>query len=411
MGILRHSRAPDLTNGHYYHSNNEATTLNTMTSTQHNQRIFVPILALSLYAIASGYMMSLLPILVNNAGMDSSVSSWLASAFYLGLLIGAIVIEQVLKRFDHKHAFIVCLSLFSITILAIATIVSPYFWVASRLIAGIAVAGIFVIVESWLMSGEAASRSKRLSLYMIALYGGSALGQLGMSIIDSLSYWPFVSVIAMNVMAIAVLILIPSQAPRCEHTLSLSFDQIKRLNHAAIIGCIVSGLMLGAVYGLLPVEMINRNIDEQTIGKLMSLVILGGMAVQPIASAFSGKIPKALLMAFFCLLGLFAIGLTLFNTSIPVFAVALFLLGMASFALYPVAIDLGCETLSQEYMVSAAQVMLLSYSVGSVFGPIVAEQFMGRAHGLMDYLFVILLATAIYMLLVAAKKKPSIIAH
>ncbi len=46
------------------------------------------------------------------------------------------------------------------------------------LVAGIAVAGIFVVVESWLLHGDEQGRAKRLGIYMVSLYGGTALGQM-----------------------------------------------------------------------------------------------------------------------------------------------------------------------------------------------------------------------------------------
>lgn len=69
------------------------------------------------------------------------------------------------------------------------------------------------------------------------------------------------------------------------------------------------------------------------------------------------------------------------------------------------AINLGCEGLDERFIVSATQVMLFSYSVGSVAGPVVADKFMGQVHGLLGYLFAALVATCVYMLLAASKTK------
>ena len=115
-------------------------------------------------------------------------------------------------------------------------------------------------------------------------------------------------------------------------------------------------------------------------------------------------------MASYCLIGVFMIGLTFVSSSNLILAVALFGLGMATFALYPIAISLACEALDEQYIVSAAQVMLLSYSVGSVLGPVASDTFMAKEHGLFGYLFAALIATAIYMLIASMKTKRHIIA-
>ena len=51
------------------------------------------------------------------------------------------------------------------------------------------------------------------------------------------------------------------------------------------------------------------------------------------------------------------------------------------------------------------QIMLFSYSLGSVAGPIIADGFILREQGLMGYLFTCLLATSIYMLIASIKLK------
>ena len=373
-------------------------------------RISAPVIALTLYAIASGYIMSLIPLMLTTYSIDTAMASWLASVFYAGLLIGAVFAERLVHFCGHKRGYIACLMTFVTTIVLLPLLPNETVWLMARFIAGAAVAGIFVIVESWLMAGEEKSRAKRLSIYMIALYGGSALGQFGIGLLGVEGSSPFIAVTLLIAGAILALLLVDSDQPNAESSMVLSVKQMLKLNHAAIIGCVVSGLTLGAIYGLMPLELNQRGISHDQIGMLMALVILGGMAVQPLVTVTSRWLGRTLLMAFYCLMGVFAIGLTFVSTSHLILAVALFVLGMATFALYPIAISLGCETLDQQYIVSAAQVMLLSYSIGSVFGPVASGTFMHKQHGLLGYLFVALVATGIYMIIASLKTKRHIVA-
>ena len=368
-------------------------------------RVTVPVVALSLYAVASGYLMSLIPLMLGEYNISADYASWLASVFYGGLLTGAIFIERVVRQVGHRKAFIGCLAVFSLTIITLPIFANGLVWVVARFIAGIAVAGVFVIVESWLMSGDEASRAKRLSLYMLSLYGGSALGQFGIGVLGVSGGVPFTAIITLVLIAMLMLIFIECEQPNSHESTALSFKQIAKLNHAAIIGCVVSGLTLGAIYGLMPVELTNRKINHQDIGTLMALVILGGMLVQPIITTLNKYMSRTVLMAFFCILGIFSIGLTFISSSAVLLAAALFFLGAATFALYPIAINLGCKGLDERFVISVTQVMLFCYSIGSVSGPIVADKFMGQEHGLLGYLFTALVATGVYMLFAASKTK------
>ncbi|MGF1826424.1 MFS transporter [Vibrio splendidus] len=377
-----------------------------MDNIQPTTRITVPVIALSFYAIASGYLMSSLPLMLSEYGLDSNLSSWLASAFYAGLLAGTLLIERAIARVGHKDAFVIALSVFIATILVLPLAPHQSVWLLARFVAGVSVAGIFVIVESWLMSGEESQRAKRLGVYMCSLYGGSAVGQLGIGYLGITGGVPFIAMFTLLFGAIIVLMYGQATAPQIHDAQSLSLKQISKLSHSALIGCIVSGLTLGSIYGLMPVELAQRNIAHQDIGGLMALVIMGGMAVQPMVTWLSHHIGQVLLMALFCLLGVASIGVLTINHDFYVLGMSLFVLGMATFALYPIAINLGCRNLDPSYLVSVTQVMLLCYSIGSVAGPLVAGSFMDSQAGLFTYLFASLLATTIYMLIASLKRSP-----
>ncbi|MFO4710139.1 MFS transporter [Vibrio cholerae] len=368
-------------------------------------RIAVPVIALTLYAIAAGYLMSLVPLMLPHYQLESDLASWLASVFYGGLLAGALVAEPFVSRLGHRKAFVWCLSLLQLSIVVMPLLPYASVWLLARLVAGIAVAGIFVVVESWLLHGDEQGRAKRLGIYMVSLYGGTALGQMAIGQLGVAGAVPFIAITTLLLIASMVLMYVDSDQPSTQQASSLSLRQIFKLSKAAMIGCLVSGLTLGAIYGLMPVELANRGISHTDLGNLMALVILGGMAVQPLVPWLSKFLGRTLQMALFCLLGTAAIALTVFDDSLLVLGVSLFILGMATFALYPIAINLGCDKLDASYIVSATQVMLLSYSVGSVVGPVLADWFMQDRHGLMAYLFATLLATCLYMLIKSVKTK------
>ncbi|MBY7865669.1 MFS transporter [Vibrio fluvialis] len=369
------------------------------------QRISVPVIALALYAIASGYLMSLIPLMLSHYGLEESLASWLASAFYAGLLLGAMIMEPFVNRLGHRMAFIWCLAILLLSIIALPSLPYASAWLITRFIAGVAVAGVFVVVESWLLHGDETGRAKRLGIYMASLYGGTAIGQLGIGVLGVSGGVPFIAITTLLLLASVVLIYGESDQPPSQHSESLSWKQMTKLSHAAIIGCLVSGLTLGAIYGLMPVELSTRGISNTHIGTLMALVILGAMAVQPMVPWLSKSMGRKLLMAMFCLIGAGATAMPLIYSGINMLAAGLFVLGMATFAIYPIAINLGCDKLDASYIVSATQVMLFSYSIGSVAGPVLADWFMQGTQGLLGYLFVTLLATCIYMLLSSVKTK------
>ncbi|SMY16252.1 MFS transporter [Photobacterium aquimaris] len=382
------------------------------TTTCHQSNgMFVPVAGLTVFAIASGYLMSLIPLSLANFNIDSSYASWLASIYYIGLLIGSLMIEPIIAKIGHRIAFISFLTLLAATVAVLPFFPHKELWLFARLVAGMAVAGIFVVVESWLLIGDSAKeRAKRLGFYMTSLYGGTTIGQLAVGYFGVQGFVPFVVILALLFIAILPPLFIKQGQPDSHGHQVLSLKQITRLSKPAIIGCITSGVVMGSIYGLMPLALKASSLSTNQVGVLMAAIILGGMVIQPIISKLSIVMSKTLLLALMSLLGVFAMGLTYLSTDYVVLISALALLGMSAFALYPIAITLACDNLDSSYIVAATQVMLFSYSIGSALGPIGANSFMSEQNGLMDFFFIVLLATAIYMLIASLQRKPQVLA-
>ncbi|REF26006.1 putative MFS family arabinose efflux permease [Xenorhabdus cabanillasii] len=388
-----------------------------------NDSAFVPVAGLTVFAIASGYLMSLIPLSMAGFSIDTGYASWLASAYYVGLLIGSIMIEPVIAKIGHRFSFVSFLLLLAVTVVVLPFFPNKEIWLLVRCIAGIAVAGIFVVVESWLLIGDSPKeRARRLGLYMTSLYGGTTLGQLGIGFIGTQGIIPFAAILALLLIAtLPPLFVHHGQPPILNHQ-RLSLKKITRFSKPAIVGCMTSGIVMGTIYGLMPLSLSQSKFNTEQVGVLMAAIILGGMVIQPIISKLSIIISKILLLAMASLLGVFAIGMTYLSESYLIMIVALALLGMSSFALYPIAITLACDKLDSSYIVAATQVMLLSYSIGSAIGPLGAGSFMFQHsaiqhsgtmqnNGLMNFFFLVLLTTAVYMLLAGLCRKDRVLAN
>ncbi|MBI6549242.1 MFS transporter [Xenorhabdus sp. VLS] len=384
---------------------------------RNNDSAFVPVAGLTVFAISSGYLMSLIPLSMASFSIDTVYASWLASAYYIGLLIGSMMIEPVIAKIGHRLSFIVFLLLLAATVIVLPFFPNKEIWLFVRCLAGIAVAGVFVVVESWLLIGDnPKERAKRLSFYMTSLYGGTTLGQLLIGPIGTQGMIPFIVISVLLLLAVLPPLLVRHGQPPALHHQSLTLKKITQFSKPAIVGCMASGIVMGTIYGLMPLSLSQSNFSTDQVGILMAAIILGGMAIQPIISKLSVIMNKTVLLTMVSLLGVFAVGMTYLFEHYVVMIVSLALLGMSSFALYPIAITLACDKLDSSYIVAASQVMLLSYSIGSATGPLCAGHFMLQHYfsvqhnGLLSFFFIVLLATAIYMLLASLRRKDRVLA-
>ncbi|MFT4464330.1 MAG: hypothetical protein ACMX3H_05805 [Sodalis sp. (in: enterobacteria)] len=84
-------------------------------------------------------------------------------------------------------------------------------------------------------------------------------------------------------------------------------------------------------------------------------------------------------------------------------APALFVLGCSGFTLYPVAMSWACEKVSPDELVAMNQALLLSYTLGSLFGPSMTAMLMQRYS---DHLLFVMIAAVALVYLVMLLRKP-----
>ena len=137
----------------------------------------------------------------------------------------------------------------------------------------------------------------------------------------------------------------------------------------------------------------------------MASLVLGGMLVQPLSSYLSARLNKTLLQAFAAAVGvLAALAIAMANSWLAL-SLSMFILGAATFSIYPIAISQACVNIPAEKIVAITELMLISYSIGSISGPLLAESAQNWALELPMYLAVVLASTSMYMLIVASKEK------
>ncbi|MFT4554674.1 MAG: MFS family permease, partial [Chlamydiales bacterium] len=154
--------------------------------------VSAPLLSLLLVMFGNTYFMSFLAIKMKMDGHDAQAVGNLSSAYFLGFVIGAFIIEKLIERIGHIRSFTLFAALTSALAIAMGLYVSPWFWMLLRLVNGICVAGIYVVVESWLVTlAGKEQRGRALALYMLGLYLAQTLSQQILEYFDPTTLTPF----------------------------------------------------------------------------------------------------------------------------------------------------------------------------------------------------------------------------
>ncbi len=161
-------------------------------------------------------------------------------------------------------------------------------------------------------------------------------------------------------------------------------------------GCIISGIVRGSLYGLMPLYLNHKWVSNASIGFWMAVLVSAGILGQWPIGRLADKFGRLLVL----------------RVQVFVVILALFILGAAGFTLYPVAMAWACEKVEHHQLVAMNQALLLSYTVGSLLGPSFTAMLM---QNFSDNLLFIMIASVSFiyllMLLRNAGHTPKPVAH
>jgi len=354
--------------------------------------LVAPLLSLVLLIFGSGLLTTFISVRLEQAGFDVETIGLVTSAAYVGILIGSLKSGKWIARLGHVRSFMLFAGALTGLTLLQAIWVDPWFWAALRLLGGICMAGVFVVIESWLLlQATSEQRGGILSIYLAVFYAALSAGQLLIQVVDPNGLSPFLVTAILTAASILPLSLQSTQSPKMSEPTSVKLTHFFKLSPLGFMGGIISGMLLAVLYGLLPVYASQIGLPISQIGFLMAILIFGGLSLQwPIGRwADRGNRRFVLNIASFlsAVLGLF-IAITEPLSSTSLFLLIAFFGGF-SFTLYPLSMAYVCEKIEENQIVSATGGFVLSYGMGAIAGPLCgafAMELLGSA-GLFYFLF------------------------
>jgi MFS family permease len=327
----------------------------------------------ALLLVGVGLLNTLIPLRGIGAGYPGILLGGLTSAYYAGYFIGTFAMPPLVRRIGHIRAFAFCAACTACVVLLHSFGTDPVAWLLLRLLAGVVLVGLYAIIESWLNAqAPPGKRGAIFATYMVVNLCSLALGQQLLRIGGQ----PFVLfvVVALAVCAAILPVLATHQAqPQQQATPRLQLGLLFDVAPTAGVGALLSGLAMGAFWGLLPVYARKSGFDTAGVGTYMSIAILGGAALQwplgRLSDRHDRRVALSLVAAATALLALAALWLGGHGV---VAMTVIFLLGGASFAVYPIVVAHLADHADPGELLAASSSVLLVYGVGSAVGPLVA---------------------------------------
>ncbi|MCJ2180704.1 MFS transporter [Novosphingobium album (ex Hu et al. 2023)] len=330
------------------------------------------LIAIFMLMAGGGFMNTLVSVRLERAGSGALPIGLVGTAYFAGLVIGSLRAPALVRRVGHIRAFAAFVAVVSASTLVYAVYRDVLLWGLLRFTDGFCLAGVYVCIESWLNErAKPETRGAVLAGYMIALYSGQALGQFLLGLGDTNPAMPLLVASILITLASIPVVLTHIVAPPPDEGAALHFRELYRVSPLGIIGVCMTGVMIGAFYALGAVYARRLGMNLSATALFMSIVILGGVALQWPLGRLSDRMDRRKVIVF-SFAGAFAasLAIALLGRPGPVLLGLGALFGGLCFALYPLCVAHTNDHLAAEQRVAASSGLVLLYSLGAVIGPL-----------------------------------------
>ncbi|MEO5813128.1 MAG: MFS transporter [Rhodanobacter sp.] len=325
-----------------------------------------------------GLLHTLVALHGESLGFSVAMLGGLTSLYYAGFLLGTYIVPRLTHAIGHIRAFAFCTA--SVAVLALLQAIGSayWFWMILRVLQGLALVGLYAIIESWLnAAAQPIHRGFVFSVYMMLNLAAGALAQQFLHL-QGEAFVLFCIVAILFCVASLPVLATRQPEPEMQSVPKVQVMRFFRLVPSALVSAFVSGLVLGALWGLLPLYAHAQGYDIAEIGVYMSVAIAGGVALQLPLGRLADRIDRRMALA---LISAAAALLALVNLIVPTdnhtFAmVVVFAFGGMSFAVYPIAVAHLVDYLRRDELLSASSTVLLVNGLGAALGPLVAGALM-----------------------------------
>lgn len=329
--------------------------------------------------LGNGLQNSLLGLRADLEGFGTEVTGIVMSCYFVGYIVGSIWTPRMVQGVGHVRVFAALASLSSAAALLHVVFLDPFTWGAMRAVTGFSYAGLYVVAESWLNDRATnRTRGQLLSVYMVVLFGGLALGQLLLNVGDPGGFVLFVLTSVLISVALVPISLTAGQVPEFQAPSRVSLMQLYRLSPLGVIGSMFTGMSHGAIFAMGAVLAKAVGLSVSEVSYFMACFIIGGMLFQwPIGHASDRFDRRQVLTAVTFLAAAVAVVATTATAAHPValFAVA-FVLGGMALPMYSVCLAHTNDNLEPSQMVAASGTLVLAGGVGATAGPTAAAALM-----------------------------------
>jgi MFS family permease len=339
-------------------------------------------LGFTLLMVGNGLNLAVLGVRMVEEGFGVQVSGVVMASYFAGFLLGPVMVVRWLSGVGHIRVFASLASTASCVVLVHFLIVTPIAWALLRFVFGFCMAGLYVVVESWLNDASTPrTRGRTLAVYMIASMGGLGLGQLLVATGDPGEPALFVvASILVSMSFVPVALAATTEAPPVRVSPRMRLREFFATAPTGLVGILFTGASHGILFGLSAVYATRAGYSPSATALFLALPSVGALVFQWPVGWLSDRLPRR---GVIFVVALAAAGTAALLALVPQGGLLalpfVFVLGGLTFPLYSLLLSHTLDRSAPGAAMGASGISLRVNGVGAVVGPVVAGVVMAAA--------------------------------
>lgn len=322
--------------------------------------------------LAIGAAMPMISISMELRGASAASIGYVVAAAPLGLILASPIIGSVVNRFGLLPSIIMGNLIVSVTLFLMPHFYGVLPWIICRFIAGLGIAVIWILSETWVNSlATDQNRGRIIAGFMILMATGFGLGPIVVTFVGTETWTAFYLAGGVLIISMVPMVLARDVAPTLPKSEGWSFGKAIRTAPLLMVIALFAGVTDSTQMSFYPVYAVREGFAADMALYMLSAIVAGSILVQFPIGMFADRYGRNLALAAFLLLTIVFGGIIPFVLHDPIFIWPILVLwGAVAFGLYTLCIIILGDRFDAASLAGANAALVAIYELGSIAGPV-----------------------------------------